>query len=151
MNQALLLADVNVLLALAWPNHQFHGLATARLQDRAQPWATCALTELAFIRLSSNPATGLGAARPGEASALLAEMTRDPAHAYLSELPAASHEGFGQVWGLLAGHQQVMEAYWLGLALHHNATLLTFDSRIAALGPGRGVEVLYPAIEPGRD
>ena len=28
----LLLLDVNVLLALAWPNHQFHATATRRLE-----------------------------------------------------------------------------------------------------------------------
>jgi len=145
MNKSLLLADVNVLLALAWPNHQFHRLATARFRDPAQRWATCALTELAFIRLSSNPATGLGSKRPGEAAALLAAMTQDPPHRFLSELPAASHEGFEYIWSLLAGHQQVMDAYLMLLALHHGAVLLTFDSRIAALAPERSVEVLYPA------
>ncbi len=51
----LLLLDVNVLLALAWPNHQFHAAAIAALSSRAR-WATCALTQLGFIRLSSNPA-----------------------------------------------------------------------------------------------
>ena len=52
-----LLLDVNTLLALAWPNHQFHRPVVARLDQRPPPrWATCALTQLGFVRLSSNPA-----------------------------------------------------------------------------------------------
>ena len=52
-----LLLDVNALLALAWPNHQFHRAVVARLDTRPSPrWATCALTQLGFVRLSSNPA-----------------------------------------------------------------------------------------------
>ena len=74
----ILLADVNVLLALAWPNHQFHPEAIYRFSDSTQPWATCALTQLAFVRLSSNPATGLGAKTPAEAEALLRVMTMEP-------------------------------------------------------------------------
>ena len=51
-----LLLDVNVLLALAWPSHQFHAVATRRLDDPEQRWSTCAITQLGFIRLSSNAA-----------------------------------------------------------------------------------------------
>ncbi|HZT29574.1 MAG TPA: hypothetical protein VFA33_06825 [Bryobacteraceae bacterium] len=38
-----LLLDVNVLLAIAWPNHQFHLTAIAALSSQNR-WATCALT-----------------------------------------------------------------------------------------------------------
>ena len=144
MATPILLADVNILLALAWPNHQFHRLATARLQDRTQRWATCALTQLAFIRLSANPATGLGSKRPGEAAALIGAMTKDPAHVFLSELPAAASSSFAHIWSLLSGHQQVMDAYLLCLAGHHGATLLTFDTRLTPLAPDGAIEVLHP-------
>jgi len=51
-----LLLDVNALLALAWPNHQFHDAVVERLERQpASLWATCALTQLGFVRLSSNP------------------------------------------------------------------------------------------------
>ena len=49
------LLDANVLLALAWPNHEFHETAHRWWTHSRKRWATCALTELAFIRLSSNP------------------------------------------------------------------------------------------------
>jgi predicted nucleic acid-binding protein len=47
----VLLLDVNVLLAIAWPNHQFHTTAIAAVSPQNR-WATSALTELEFIRLS---------------------------------------------------------------------------------------------------
>ena len=51
-----LLLDTNALVALAWPNHQFHGLVVTRLERQpVAPWATCALTQLSFERPSSNP------------------------------------------------------------------------------------------------
>ena len=64
----LLLLDVNVLLALVWPNHQFHTAATQRLESSHQGWATCALTQLDFIRISSNPAALATAKTPAECS-----------------------------------------------------------------------------------
>ena len=45
------LLDVNVLLALAWPNHMHHADSKAWF-DREAPhgWATCALTQLSLNR-----------------------------------------------------------------------------------------------------
>ena len=63
----LLLLDVNVLLAIAWPNHQFHASAIAAVSPQNR-WATCALTQLGFIRLSSNPAAIPTAKSPHEAT-----------------------------------------------------------------------------------
>jgi hypothetical protein len=139
---AVRLADVNVLLALAWPNHQFHDLAVARFSDPRQAWATCAITELGFIRLSSNPAVGLGSKTPAEAAAILESMTGDRAHRYFDTLasPATSTP-----WNTLLGHRQVTDAYLLQIAKRHRAVLLTFDARLSALG-GEYVELLSPTI-----
>ena len=60
-SSSLYLLDANVLLALAWPNHQFHAAATRAMGRSRGRWATCALTQLGFIRLSSNPAAIPGA------------------------------------------------------------------------------------------
>jgi hypothetical protein len=49
-----LLLDVNVLLAVARPNHQFH--AAGLLTAGGSVWATCGLTQLDFTRLSADPA-----------------------------------------------------------------------------------------------
>jgi hypothetical protein len=91
----LLLLDVNVLVALAWPNHQFHLAAIRRLESRRNRWATCALTQLGFIRLSSNPVAVPSPRRPAEAAALLRIMVQDARHVYLEALPSAMAQGFG--------------------------------------------------------
>ena len=51
------LLDVNVLIALAWPNHVHHAAARAWFKERQEDgWATCPLTEAGFVRVSCNPA-----------------------------------------------------------------------------------------------
>ena len=139
----LLLLDVNVLLALAWPNHQFHAAAAQRLESARERWATCALTQLGFIRLSSNPAAVTTAKTPAEAANLLALMVRDPLHVYLKSLRAPSDGSCIRVFERILGSKQVADAYLLSLARQHKAKLMTFDARLrAATGSGEELEVL---------
>lgn len=136
-----LLLDVNVLLALAWPNHQFHTASVRRLESSNAPWATCALTQLAFIRLSSNPAAVPSAKSPAEAALVLATMTRDSLHVYLDTLPSpsASPEMFHRILGA----KQVTDIYLLSLALLHDAVFVTFDTKLRGLaGAEPQVEIL---------
>jgi hypothetical protein len=139
----LLLLDVNVLLALAWPNHQFHAAATHRLESSRDRWATCALTELGFIRLSSNPAAVPAAKTPAEAATLLAAMVNDPLHVYIKLLSAPSDEESIQVFERILGNKQVTDAYLLRLARQHQAKLTTFDSKLRALARSeKEIEIL---------
>jgi hypothetical protein len=143
VSSELLLLDVNVLLALAWPNHQFHAAATRRLESSRDRWATCALTQLGFIRLSSNPAAVPAAKTPAEAATLLAAMVKDPLHAYLKSLSAPSDEESIRLFERILGSKQVTDAYLLRLARQHEAKLLTFDSRLRALtSDEKEIEVL---------
>jgi uncharacterized protein len=137
-----LLLDVNALLALAWPNHQFHAAISARLERRpVRQWATCVLTQLGFVRLSSNPKIMGVNKTPAEAVDLLAELTHDQQHVYLDSLPAVSQ--VARVFRHLRGHQQVTDAYLLGIAEANDATLLTLDRRILPSGKSRAhIEVL---------
>jgi toxin-antitoxin system PIN domain toxin len=89
------LLDVNVLLALAWPNHQHHGAAHAWFHREAgRGWATCALTQLGFIRLSSNPAYTPAPATPRAAATLLGQLTAHSAHDYWADLAEPASLGF---------------------------------------------------------
>jgi uncharacterized protein len=128
----LLLLDVNVLLAIAWPNHQFHAAAIAAL-SRQNRWATCALTQLGFIRLSSNPAAISTAKSPEEATGLLARLVADSLHIYLDSLPAPASADWRDAFRKLLGHQQVMDAYLLRLAAANKAVLVTFDRRLQSI------------------
>src|SRR6516225_5823147 len=103
---SLRLLDVNFLLGLAWPNHEFHRAATERMESSDEPWATCALTQLAFVRISCNPAFHKPEKTPGEAVRLLSEMVKDPAHVYIGEMTPVCDLTF---WNTVHGHQQVTD------------------------------------------
>ena len=139
-----LLLDVNALLALAWPNHQFHGGVIRRLERRPAPdWATCALTQLGFVRLSSNPAVVGIPRNPGQALDILARITADQRHAYFDGLPPLSSAD--PFFRPLVGHQQVTDAYLVAVAAAHGAKLLTLDQRLGFTASTRDhVEVLAP-------
>jgi hypothetical protein len=139
------LPDVNVLLALTWPNHQFHAPARAwfRRLGRAR-WCTCAITQLGFIRLSSNPAFTPFAKTPLEATLLLRQLTARPGHRFVADLPAATTPAFASVAERLHGHQQTTDAYLVHLGAEHGMTLVTFDHRIALYAPAAAVLVLAP-------
>ena len=132
----LLFLDVNVLMALAWTNHPFHAKAVRRLGTGEQKWATCVQTQLGFIRLSSNPTIVLVSKRPAEAQDMLAAMTADPNHVYLEDQPAPLSKPVRDLLSQLLGTKQVTDAYLLAVARHHQATFLTCDVRMRALGAG---------------
>ena len=139
-----LLLDVNALVALTWPNHQFHRAVADRLERRpAPPWATCALTQLGFVRLSSNPAV-VGVRRtPAQALEMLARLVRDRRHRYVEPLPPLRR--VETYFGRLLGHQQVTDVYLLAVAAANNAVLLTFDRRLTPHAAARThVEVIVP-------
>ena len=129
------LLDVNVLVALLWPSHDRHDVAIQWfVRHRAKGWATCPLTQLGFVRVVSNPAFSRDAVLPTEAAALLEANTAAEDHTFwpdnLSFADASSHVGVR-----LAGHQQVTDAYLLGLAIRHDGVLATLDAGIASLSP----------------
>jgi toxin-antitoxin system PIN domain toxin len=129
----LLLLDINVLLALSWPIHPFHSAANRRMNGSREPWATCALTQLGFIRISSTASANPSPKTPAEAAALLAVMTSDSLHVYLESLASPT-----EAWMQRAhGANQVTDAYLLALAERHDATFLTFDRKLSALAGSR--------------
>jgi toxin-antitoxin system PIN domain toxin len=135
----LLLLDINVLIALSWPIHPFHSAATRRMEGSRERWATCALTQLGFIRISSVPSANPSPKTPAEAAALLKIMTNDSLHVYLDSLPPPTERWMQRALGT----KQVTDAYLLALAEWNEATLLTFDTRLRALaGSAAKTEVL---------
>lgn len=136
MRPALL--DVNVLLALAWPNHQHHLLAQQWFQvNAANGWATCAVTELAFIRLSSNPAFTENAVTPQQAAALLRQSCAHPAHLNRASIRADDPAIFNSA----LGHQQVQDAWLVEVARRNTGLVGTFD-RMQAHDPAGDIVLL---------
>ena len=134
MKPALL--DDNVLLALAWPNHQHHTDAHAWFAREAKhEWATIGFTQLAFIRLSSNSAYTANAVTPREAAALLRDLLSHKHHRFWPSPPGAGSEIYAQA----IGHQQVNDAYLVQVARQQKGRLITFDQRLKAHDQGAGL------------
>ena len=127
------LLDVNVLIALAWPNHVHHE-ATRHwfTMHRVDGWATCPLTEAGFVRVSCNPSVVQHTATPGEAIALLRRLRQLESHAFwpldrsVADLPQ-------QIVSRLQGYRQITDAVLLAAAIQRGGTLATLDSGLARL------------------
>jgi uncharacterized protein len=137
-----ILLDANVLIALAWPEHEAHTRVGRWFSRHSRSgWATCPFTESAFVRILSNPLFSPDALTPQNAVAVLEANVSLPGHQFwpasISVLEAVENVGKN-----LVGHRQVTDAYLLGLAIQQKGKLATLDRAIAALDPGGFVETL---------
>lgn len=124
------LLDVNVLVALLWPNHMHHGAVIRWFgSDGKRQFATCPLTELGFARLSCNPSAVGRAITLGAALETLAGVSRMPNHHFLRETEQL-HSTLSPIAAHVVGHRQVSDAYLMALARLNGAKLVTLDARI---------------------
>lgn len=137
------LLDVNVLIALSWPTHLHHPDAVAWFTARGStPWATTTITQLGFIRVSSNRSVLPDARSPSEAAAVLRALTELEGHEYWPDdlEPAQSPQMHSE---RIIGHRQVTDAHLLALAQRHDGCVATFDRAMATLAQDtRRVHVL---------
>ena len=131
------LLDVNALIALAWPNHVHHEAARRWFtMQRGNGWATCAITEAGFVRVSCNPSAVRHSVTPGEAIALLHRLRQLESHAFwpldrsVTDLPQ-------QIAARLQGYRQITDAVLLAAAMQRGGTLATLDSGLARLAGAR--------------
>ena len=129
------LPDVNVLIALALPDHSSHRAAHSwfrREPDRL--WASCALTQAGFLRVASRL---LGSSRDSISRAL-AGLERDcqsPGHEYwpvdvdLRDLSDSQRSR-------LIGPNQIADMQLLLMAQRHRGQLVTFDTGVRELASG---------------
>jgi len=129
------LLDVNVLVALAWPNHVHHQLARSWFEKHHERgWATCSITENGFVRISSNAAVVDEARTPTEAIMLLRRLVGMKGHRFWKDdvsIARSEPTDFQRI----RGYRQVMDAHLLALARRHRGRLATFDRKIAGLLP----------------
>jgi hypothetical protein len=144
MTAALL--DVNVLIALLWPAHEGHQRAQNWFARNASAgWATCPCTQAAFVRIVSNPAFSRDAVTPAEAVNLLDANVRHKTHQFWAD----EIDFVTAVWplvGRLNGHQQVTDAYLLGLAKHKKGKLATMDRAVTELLPDKSMEANWVVV-----
>ena len=130
------LLDVNVLIALAWPTHTHHAKAHAWFAQintaKSSNWATCPLTQLAFVRISSNPKLVQTAVSTQAAVQMLAQIVAVTGHVFWPD--DLSLQGLGCFESAhFVGHRQTTDAYLIELAKAHKGKLATFDSGLAQL------------------
>ncbi|BBH16990.1 ribonuclease VapC39 [Nocardioides baekrokdamisoli] len=126
------LPDVNVLLALMSPSHEFHSPAMAWFRGTAR-FGTTVVTELGLLRLLLNPAV-MGQRLDGAyARAMLRSVRADARHSVVSDTSSLA-EPVIDVVGLV-GHKQVTDLHLVNLAASVGARLVTFDRRVRGLVP----------------
>lgn len=137
------LPDVNVLVALAWPNHVHHQAARQWFDDHHRDgWATCPLTESGFVRVSANRRVMPIATTPPQAIRLLSEMTGLEGHTFWTDETSIARSRWIAA-EMLVGHGQVTDAHILAVTLSHGGRLVTFDGGIAEILPaGASKDVL---------
>jgi len=129
------LLDVNVLVALAWPNHVHHPLACSWFEENhPDGWATCSTTQNAFVRISSNPKVVDEARTPAEAVLLLQQLLKLDGHRFWPDDVSIAQSKSIDV-ERIRGYRQVMGAHLIALARRHGGRLATFDRKIATLVP----------------
>ncbi|HEV2854471.1 MAG TPA: TA system VapC family ribonuclease toxin [Thermoanaerobaculia bacterium] len=129
------LLDINVLVALAWPLHIHHELASRWFRRHQRSgWATCPLTQSGFVRVSSNQKAIRDAKPPREAAFILRRILALPPHVFFSDDISLVASGFVDP-EKLTGHRQVTDAHLLGVALRHGSRLATLDRGILDLVP----------------
>jgi toxin-antitoxin system PIN domain toxin len=131
------LLDVNVLVALAIPEHVLH--EAAHLWFQSEPdrlWATCPLTQAGFVRLASRALAG----------------SRDAIRQSLARLEFDCRSSSHEYWPVdidlrdlsdsqrarIVGPNQITDMQLLLLARRHGGQLATLDSGLGELAKATG-------------
>jgi toxin-antitoxin system PIN domain toxin len=132
------LLDLNVLTALLWPAHEHHEAAHRWFAARGKGrWATCALTQLGFVRIVSNPSFSRDALSPAEAVALLADNLGHAGHEFWPD-SLQVRAAIEPMEARLQGYRQLADAYVLALANRRKGVLATFDRGLRTLAGDAG-------------
>jgi uncharacterized protein len=127
------LLDLNALISLADAD-SIHYKAIHRWFDAGggQNWGVCPLTESGFVRVTTNPVYRGPTRTVEQATGILAGFALHAGYRYwpITEKWAVLTSPFS---ARLMGHQQVTDAYLLGLAIRENGILVTFDKAIRYL------------------
>ena len=124
------LLDVNLLVALFDPAHVHHDPAHTWFgKNRARGWATCALTENAFVRILASPAYPGRRTTVQDATSRLARFCASGGHAFWAEVVSLRDDGRFRL-NHVQGHRQLVDVYLLALAVQQRGRLATFDGSI---------------------
>lgn len=124
------LLDVNVFIARAFEDHVHHRIASAWFSTPGLEWAICPFTEAGFLRYATMP--GKGNINIADATAVLDRLAQHPGYHY-QPISADWQTLCGQFFRRLHGHNQITDAYLLGLAVREGLKLVTLDKGLVHL------------------
>ncbi|ORA81443.1 type II toxin-antitoxin system VapC family toxin [Mycobacterium malmoense] len=136
------LLDVNVLIALSWRNHAHHSAARQWFtRSSSNGWATTPITEVGFVRISSDRRVMHVSTTPATALAQLEALRALPGHAFWpDDVPLVVGEGGDR--GAVSSHRLVTDCHLIALVARYGGRLVTFDAALADSAPAGLVEVL---------
>jgi toxin-antitoxin system PIN domain toxin len=124
------LLDANILIALGDPAHVHHPRCQTWFQSIAgSPWATCALTQNAFLRIMSAVSYQTVQGGPEILRQLLTQICGLPGHQFWNDSISLLDD---KMFPQLPKSKDLTDVYLLGLAVANNAKLVTLDARIDA-------------------
>jgi len=124
------LLDLNVLIALADQRHDQHQIARSWFTASGKNnWGVCPLTEAGFMRVTTNPIFRPAPHSFSRAKAILQSLKSLSGYQYW-EMKESWVDLTAPFAARIAGHQQVTDAYLLGLAIKEDGWLVTFDKGI---------------------
>lgn len=142
------LLDVNVLIALLDPRHVHHDLSHAWFAARGHsPWATCAITQNAILRILGHPRYPNTPGSPAVVSAVLKRLINHPLHQFWASAPSLLSQPQVNP-GALVDPGQITDTYLLALAAGQGGVLATLDGRLSAhaVADGqRALELIAPS------
>ncbi len=123
------LLDVNFLIALGDSNHVHADAALQFFANEAcrSGWATCPLTENAFLRIFGHPNYPSGSKSTSDARRVLLSIRANPGHQFWPDEISLLDE---KMFPTLPASKDLTDVYLLALAVKHQAQLVTFDQRI---------------------
>jgi uncharacterized protein len=121
------LLDLNLLIALVSEDHIYHSSAMEWFDTPSLQWALCPFTEAGLLRFLTHPKTGN--LPMDEAVAILSSLKREPGYHYLP-VAADWHQTTAPFAAGLHGHNQITDAFLLGIAIREGVILATFDKAI---------------------
>ncbi len=124
------LLDVNVALALLDQAHVHNETVEDWFDTPGLQWALCPFTEAGVLRFFTRPKTG--GMSMEQVTAMLERLKQEPRYHYqpiTADWQTLTKPFFKRVHG----HNQVTDAYLLGLAMHEELILTTFDQGLLHL------------------
>ena len=126
------LLDVNLLIAVLDPNHVHHGKAHQWIgSGTSLSWATCPLTENAFIRITGSASYPNFLGSAAAARDLLARNCSGKEYHFWADDISVCEKGLWDGWPTIQS-SHLTDLYLLALAVKNKGKLASLDRRIPA-------------------